>query len=173
MASEAAPREEPARIARLRALLPAWRVDAVLVSGEADVRYLSGFRGDDTVLLIGREWAAIVTDSRYWEQVRRETAGVELVEARGPSLIGDAAAAARGRRRARTAPSGYQGGHLTHAGYRTLRRLHRGPLRDVGERVSRLRMVKSAAEIEAVRTRGRDRRPVARRRAGRGSRRAP
>ncbi len=151
MASEAAPREGPARIARLQALLPAWRVDAVLVSGEADVRYLSGFRGDDTVLLIGREWAAIVTDSRYWEQVRRETAGVELVEARGPSLIGDVTAALVDSAGADCA-LGCQGGHLTHAGYRTLRRLHRGPLRDVGERVSRLRMVKSAAEIEAVRT---------------------
>jgi Xaa-Pro aminopeptidase len=46
---------------------------------------------------------------------------------------------------------GYQGAHLSHAGYRVLRRHHTGRLRDVGNRVTLLRAVKDDAELAAMR----------------------
>jgi Xaa-Pro aminopeptidase len=67
------------RLVRCRRLLAELDLDAVLVSRAGDVRYLSGFRGEDTALLIGADVALIVTDSRYWEQVREEVTGFELV----------------------------------------------------------------------------------------------
>ena len=42
------------RLAALRRLLGDRDLDAVLLSSTADVRYLSGFRGDDAVLLASR-----------------------------------------------------------------------------------------------------------------------
>jgi Xaa-Pro aminopeptidase len=46
---------------------------------------------------------------------------------------------------------GYQGGQLSHASYRKLRRLHAGPLRDVRQGVTLLRAVKDEEEIAVLR----------------------
>jgi Xaa-Pro aminopeptidase len=145
-----APRTRRARLARCRELLGELALDAVLVSHEADVRYLSGFRGGDAVLVVAAEAALLCTDSRYVEQVREEVRGFELVQVTGADLLADAAAAAAERLGVSFA-LGFQGAALSHAGYRSLRRRHRGRLRDVRARVSRLRIVKDAGEVAAVR----------------------
>ncbi len=145
-----APAPEHGRLARCRALLDGLRLDALLVSAAPDVRYLSGFRGADATLVVGREDALIVTDSRYVEQVHEEVRGFELVRRDGVDLLADSAAAVRERLGGGCA-LGYQAAAVSHAAYRALRRAHDGRLRDVGSRVTRLRVVKEAAEIEAVR----------------------
>ena len=144
----------------------------MIVSNAADVRYLSGFRGEDATLVIGRQVALIVTDSRYVEQVHEEVTGFDLVAREGrKGLLAEtaaAAAAALGEQHS----LGYQGGAISHAAYRDLRRAHGGRLRDVRGRVSRLRMAKDEGEVDAIRARLRARRPRPRRRGGRGPRRA-
>ncbi len=144
-AAETAPRLE-----RCRLLLDDYGLDAVLVTKSSDVRYLSGFRGGDTALLVGAEIALIVTDARYWEQVREEVAGFELVEAAGGDLVADALAAAAGRLGA-DHRLGFQGGDVSFAAYRRLRRRHAGRLRDAGGRVTRLRVRKEEAELVVMR----------------------
>jgi Xaa-Pro aminopeptidase len=141
------------RLVRCRALLDGLALDGVVVGDPTDVRYLSGFRGDDTMLVVGRDSALICADSRYWEQVREEAPGFELVEASGGDLIADTMAAAA-RHLGAEARLGFQGASLSYEGYRRLRRRHRGRLRDVGGRVSRLRAVKDAAEIGVMRRAG-------------------
>jgi Xaa-Pro aminopeptidase len=141
------------RLALCRALLDDLGLDGIVVGDSADIRYLSGFRGDDTLLVIGREVALICTDARYWGQVREEARGFELAEAVSADLIADTVTAAAGRLGA-DARLGFQGASLTYAEYRRLRRRHRGRLRDVGGRVSRLRVVKDAAEIDVMRRAG-------------------
>jgi len=138
------------RLARCRRLLAELGLDAVLITRPSDVRYLSGFRGADTALLIGEELAHIVTDARYWEQVREEVTGFELSEATAGDLVADALAAGVTLLGA-TMRLGFQGGDLSYASYRGLRRAHAGRLRDVGARVTRLRMVKDDAELEIMR----------------------
>lgn len=138
------------RLAPCRALLEDLGLDGFVVGEPADVRYLSGFRGDDTTLVVGRDAALICTDARYWGQVREEAVGFELIEAVGADLIADTAAAVAGRL-GPDARLGFQGASLRHAEYRRLRRCHRGRLRDVGGRVSYLRAVKDAAEIDVMR----------------------
>jgi Xaa-Pro aminopeptidase len=131
-------------------LLEELGLDAALVTRPSDVRYLSGFRGADTVLVIGADHALIVTDARYWEQVREEVTGYELVEATGGELLADALTAVAGR----AGPDlrlGFQGGDVSYAGYRRLRRKHAGRLRDVGTQVTRLRVRKDVAELAVMR----------------------
>jgi Xaa-Pro aminopeptidase len=135
------------RLERLRAVLAARRVDAALISARHDVRYLSGFRGDDSVLLVGRDLALICTDSRYWAQVAEEVVGFSL-EKTDDLLPG--ALAALARELGDTSRLGFQGGAVTHADWRRLRRVHRGGLRDLGDAVLRLRMVKDAAELDTL-----------------------
>jgi Xaa-Pro aminopeptidase len=57
----------------------ACRLDAVLISKAENIRYLSGFTaGNDAVLLISDEDQFLFTDSRYTQQVQRESPGWEL-----------------------------------------------------------------------------------------------
>ncbi len=139
------------RLQRARDLLAGLGVDAVIVSNAADVRYLSGFRGEDATLVLGHQVALIVTDSRYVEQVHEEVTGFDLVAREGrKGLLAEtaaAAAAALGEQH----NLGYQSGAISHAAYRDLRRAHSGRLRDVRGRVSRLRMAKDEGEVDAIR----------------------
>jgi Xaa-Pro aminopeptidase len=141
------------RLARLRALLDDLRLEGVVVGAPADVRYLSGFRGDDTMLVVGREVALLCTDARFWEQARDEAADFELIEAVAANLMADTVGAAA-RRLGPEARLGFQGVALTYQQYRGLRRRHRGRLRDVGAHVSRLRIVKQETEVGAMRRAG-------------------
>ncbi len=83
-----------------------------------------------------RTLALIVTDARYWEQVREEVAGFELVEAAGGDLLADTLAAgggAAGRGPAPRLPGRRRElrGATVACGAR-----HAGRLRDVGARVT-------------------------------------
>jgi Xaa-Pro aminopeptidase len=138
------------RIARCRSQLAGLRVDGLLVTDAEDVRYLSGFRGDDATLLVGLDQALLCTDARYWEQVHEEVSVAELSKVTTRSLLAHSAAEAE-RVLGAGASLGYQGGQLSHAAYRRLRRLYGGGLRDVGDRVTLLRAVKDEAEIETMR----------------------
>ncbi len=53
-------------------------VDAMLVTGETNVRYLTGFTGDSSYLLLGPKIEIIITDSRYTTQLEEECPGMEL-----------------------------------------------------------------------------------------------
>lgn len=147
-----------ARVAALRRHLTTRGLTAALIAEPHDVRYLSGFRGEDAVLLVGVErpdgdegdagraggLALICTDSRYWAQVADEVDGFVLE--RTERLIDDALAALRRELGDRVA-LGFQGGYTTYADWRRLRRLYDGPLRDLGEAVLEQRMVKDADEL--------------------------
>ena len=68
------------RLQALRALMDENKLDAVIVSKYVNLHYLSGFRGDDTMLVIGREKAMLITDSRYTEQAAQQAPLFELVQ---------------------------------------------------------------------------------------------
>jgi Xaa-Pro aminopeptidase len=138
------------RLQRCRAVLSQLGIDGVLVSDPEDVRYLSGFRGDDATLVVGADAASICTDARYWEQVHEEVRDVELSKVTEQPLLAHSVAEAA-RLLGAGARLGYQGAQLSHASYRRLRRLHRGGLRDVGQHVTLLRALKDEAEMVAMR----------------------
>lgn len=72
------------------------RADAVLITCPADVRYLSGFAGEDSFLLVGPSRSTLITDGRYAEQASAECAGVDVhvrdgsIVAAGAALAGEA-----------------------------------------------------------------------------------
>ena len=67
------------RVERLRTLMKEKGVEAMLVSKVVNLRYFSGFTGDDSLLLITAERELLLTDFRYMEQAKAETA-FEVVE---------------------------------------------------------------------------------------------
>ncbi len=138
------------RLERCRALLPRLGVDGLLIGDPEDVRYLSGFRGDDATLVVTAGAASICTDARYWEQVHEEVADLELSKVTEQPLLAHSVLEAA-RLLGGGARLGYQGAQLSHASYRRLRRLHEGGLRDVGQQVTLLRAVKDETEVAAMR----------------------
>ncbi|GEL24033.1 X-Pro dipeptidase [Pseudonocardia sulfidoxydans NBRC 16205] len=78
-----------ARRDRLRALLGAAGVDALLVTALVDVRYLTGFTGSNAALLVAADGEArsrFCTDGRYVTQSAEEVPDLETVVDRGSVL---------------------------------------------------------------------------------------
>jgi len=71
------------RIGSLVAQLPEKELDAVLISAPENRRYLSGFTGSAGYLIISKERAVLVTDSRYTEQAAAQSPEFQIVQARG------------------------------------------------------------------------------------------
>ena len=66
-----------ARREKLRSRWKTAGIDALLVSAPSNVSYLTGFSGDSSVLLVGRERDLIVSDGRYTTQLEQECPGLE------------------------------------------------------------------------------------------------
>lgn len=65
------------RRAKLLKIIQREKVDALLVTCEANVSYLTGFSGDSSYLLIGPEHERIISDFRYVTQLEEECPGLE------------------------------------------------------------------------------------------------
>ncbi len=58
------------RLNLMTAQFPEKELDAILISAPENRRYLSGFTGSAGYLMVSKDRAVLVTDSRYTEQAR-------------------------------------------------------------------------------------------------------
>jgi Xaa-Pro aminopeptidase len=143
--------EREARLQPLRRRLEELELDGLVVSGPANIRYLSGFTGSLGYLVIGQGAAEILGDSRYWVQMEEEAPGFMLVRSGLSSdvfsLVPDRLQAMEARR------VGFEAQHLTVAAFEAMRgRLPDGiALKPTSGVVEELRMRKTPAEIERLR----------------------
>jgi Xaa-Pro aminopeptidase len=75
------------RMDRLRGLLEREGLDALLVTSDANRRYLSGFTGSAGNLLISRERAVLLSDFRYQEQAGQEAPNYEFRLVKPPDAL--------------------------------------------------------------------------------------
>jgi Xaa-Pro aminopeptidase len=68
---------------KLRRQLKQEGLDALLVTNFKNVTYLTGFTGDDSYLLVGKQGDVLISDQRYTTQLEEECPGLELA-IRGP-----------------------------------------------------------------------------------------
>jgi len=71
------------RIKKVTRLLRKKRLDALILTGGANISYLSGFFGDDSWLILAGSAAILVTDSRYTLQAKRECRACRIYERKG------------------------------------------------------------------------------------------
>ena len=69
-----------ARIKKLRKLLNVSDLSGALITKKTDVRYFSGFTGDDSILLITLNKKYLITDGRYVEEAEKSTSGYDIVK---------------------------------------------------------------------------------------------
>ena len=138
---------EPRR-GRVAAGLAARKLDAMLVTGLPNVRYLTGFTGDNVILLVLAGKSVLFTDPRFEIQAY-EQATCRVKIARGP-LANDALAAI-GRLALRRI--GYEPARMTCWLFQSLQAKlpMKAALEPVSGWIEELRMVKSPAEIERIR----------------------
>jgi len=125
------------RLERLQAVLER----PLLVTNEANVRYLSCFRSSNTALLVEPQIVRLCTDSRY-TAAARQVPGVEVVDI-GRDLFAGVGALLEGE-------VGFEAEDVTVAGFEKLRSGGASLLLAAGL-VERLRAVKDAGELAAIR----------------------
>ena len=147
-----APMDVAGRIPRLRALLAAAGLPAILVTRRANVQYLTGFTGSAGSLFVSPDDTLLVTDGRYRTQSAEQVAAAQ-VEARveiGLTMSDQRellAAAARG-----AATVGLEEHSITWAEQRDFVRAFEGiEVVPAGTPVENLRRVKDAGEIDRIR----------------------
>ncbi len=67
---------------RLNRLYPSFKkagIDALLVSSEPNVSYLSGYKGTESWIVVSPKGRAFITDSRYLEQAQAEAKGFKVI----------------------------------------------------------------------------------------------
>jgi Xaa-Pro aminopeptidase len=125
-------------------------LDALLVTNETNVSYLTGFSGDSSALLIGRDHQRILSDSRYTQQIADECPGLDATirdaTRTSEALIADAISVCGFRR------VGFEGASLTYAQWETIRSAGRSTeFAPTSQLVEELRQIKDAWELEQIR----------------------
>ncbi|TWF81006.1 Xaa-Pro aminopeptidase [Pseudonocardia hierapolitana] len=138
-----------ARRAALRALLHGAGVDALLVTDLVNVRYLTGFTGSNAALLVhagGDGASRFCTDGRYRTQAAAEVPDLETVIERACAVELAKQAAALGVERL-----GFESDTVSVDAHDALTEAAGIPLVRAPGLVQRLRAVKDAGEVEALR----------------------
>lgn len=137
------------RIERLLGELEPAGVDCLLISGAANLRYLTGFTGSNGLAVVGERRRLFVTDFRYVEQAAGEVeASYEQAQAPGELLRGLAELLSQ----AAPMRMGFDDADLTVRERGRLRKLLPGEIElvEAGGLVERLRQVKEPREVELI-----------------------
>lgn len=140
----------PERREALRRLLVGAKISGLLVTGELNVTYLTGFTGDSSYLLVSGERELLITDGRYTQQLSEECPGLELAVRQPGMQLPDFAAEVVGKV---GLPSvGIEADVVTVSFYEKLREALKGtPIANTSGIVELLREIKDAEEIAAIR----------------------
>lgn len=122
----------------------------MLVVAEQNVRYLTGFTGDSSVLLISRDRTLLISDGRYSTQLAAECPGLEVHVRPIEQVLFDAVGEVIAKFGASRV--GFEPSKLTVARYETIRG-HAPAVELVGVagRVEALRAIKDDEEVETIR----------------------
>ncbi|MFK8114104.1 MAG: M24 family metallopeptidase [Rubripirellula sp.] len=138
------------RLRTLTNLLADLEIDAMLVTDEKNVRYLSGFTGDSSYLLVQPAGTTILSDGRYDTQIAKECGELAAVIRPPGQLLGDLTQSVLNESGA--ARIGIEASQLTLSAYRYLDSACPGiELIETSGVVEGLRMIKDDVEIEITR----------------------
>ncbi|GAC1300063.1 MAG: Xaa-Pro peptidase family protein [Isosphaeraceae bacterium] len=140
----------PSRRDALRKTFREEGVEGVVISSFTNVTYLTAFTGDDSALFLTENRAIVVSDGRYTTQLQAECPDVDhhIRPVGQPLMEGVVEIAAKlGVKRL-----GFEASSLSVADFDDLKTKYKtGELKGIKDRVERLRMVKDAGEVDAIR----------------------
>lgn len=126
------------------------KIDALLVSALPNIRYLSGFTGDNAILLVTPDSTTLFTDPRFTIQAAEECNCPAKTVSKGPLEV--AVAQAIGRKRLKKI--GFESSRMIYDAYRRIKGLLPlgATLKPVASVIEKLRMIKSPEEVARIRT---------------------
>ena len=129
------------------------KVDILLITHPANIRYLCGFTGSAGALLVSPTGSVFFSDGRYAQQANQEVEGARLVIASKAPIVSAGEWLSRGRERSKACSLGIDAEHLTVAARKRLAGLlpKTVRVREVRPIVEDARMAKDSNEIEAIR----------------------
>lgn len=134
------------RILSAQGFLQRFDVDVLIFVNLCNIRYLTGFTGSSSTLVLGRDEGWFLTDSRYTTQASDEVSGFNIIEYR--SQLEGVSSLLKGISAKR---AGFEAGHMTVAHYNelsaTLPAVHFTP---IGPELDHLRSVKDAEEVQLL-----------------------
>src|SRR5690606_15873695 len=134
-----------ARIERLRARFPEAGIDALVVTGAANRRYLSGFTGSAGTLVITQDQALLLVDFRYVEQASRQAPAFRIVRYDDVfQALGEQLGAVGARR------VGFEAEHVTVAQMEKLRQAAAVEWVATERLVEEVRGIKDAQELQLI-----------------------
>ncbi|MFC1703422.1 M24 family metallopeptidase [Candidatus Omnitrophota bacterium] len=121
------------------------RLDALLITNEANISYLTAFDAQDSWLFVSKKRCFYITDFRYVEEARHHLKGIKIKKSNGSifNLVGKLALSQNIR------TLGFESRHISHAEYKAIKKeLPRAtkyvPTVNV---VELLRQIKTSAEL--------------------------
>ncbi|MCP4710433.1 MAG: aminopeptidase P family protein [Planctomycetes bacterium] len=140
------------RIRRCRAAMARGGLDVLIVVNPADVRYLTGFSGDDSVLVLAPGRKVLVTDTRFVEQAREDCPGLKVFLRKSdvPDAVGEILDGLK-RLAKQTRKIGIESDHVSLRHYQAYRRVLGKSLKGVKPLVAPLRMCKDSYELSQIR----------------------
>lgn len=141
------------RVKRCRELMRQRGLDGLIVAAPEDVRYLTGFDGDDSVLVLTGTGRVLVTDSRYTEQVKQECRGLAMVMRKGAmsEAVGEVCSRLLLKRDRQPGRMGVERDSVTVGQYKGYRKAVGSGLQVVGPLVADLRSCKDEYEVGQIR----------------------
>ncbi|MCR4605284.1 MAG: Xaa-Pro peptidase family protein [Eubacterium sp.] len=132
---------------KIQALLKDIKADAALITDPANMRYLTGFCGEGYVLLEKKK-VSVITDSRYTIAAKNECPDCEVIEW---DKIGIYKTAMQLSKRADIKKIGFEDTYMRVSAYKTWeKKLRDVKLVPIGDKVTKLRQVKSGEEIKKI-----------------------
>ncbi len=140
----------PHRREKLAKTFKADRIDALLVATVTNVSYLTGFTGDDSTLLLGRNRAIVISDGRFTTQLAAGMPGLELHIRPVGQPMNEGIADVVGKLGLHRL--GFESAAVSVADYEALQeKLPSVELVGLKDRVEALRVIKDEDEIAAIR----------------------
>ena len=136
-------------IEQLLQVMEQQHLDAFFLAKKPNVRYISGYTGDDSYLLITRGKFFFLTDPRYTEQAAKECPGYELVLWKQFASIG--ACVASIAEKEQIASIGFEADGLSYLFYSQLQAEVKAELVPTTDVVETFRSIKTPQEIEYMR----------------------
>lgn len=134
------------RIAAVRRFLGKQKIGCLIIAKSANVSYITGFSGDDSLAVITHRTVFLITDSRYTEQAQGECRNCEIIERKKPVIQATAEIV--------NSLKGIRGidieSSCSLAIFNTLKRKIKNRIRPVENIVEQIRIIKNTGEIAAI-----------------------
>jgi Xaa-Pro aminopeptidase len=125
-------------------------LDGFFIAAKENVRYISGFTGADSYLLITKEKYYFITDPRYTEQAAIECPAYELYVWRAAGkTVGDAIGFLAERHNLKHI--GFEGSVMSYNQYNSFGKVVQAELVPTTEVIEKMRSIKTSREIEYLR----------------------